>query len=263
MAVMPEKPVLPGWRSKWRVCSGYRVCCHGPLPGGGGPGTSLSGQPQFGLIEEGVNLLLVIAGPQPGGRELLIPNLIRRQGRFPHSEKRIPDSVEEGVNLLLVIAGPQPGGREFRRLDPPSEYGAVDFRAGRRFRGLLSCAGRNGGRPSPACRVAARRIGGAVPGTARLGQRVRSWRLAGLHPESPLVYQVALDPAAETAPSRCGRLPGGGSPAHDTGGRCLSSLHPALQASHLHHPARSAIVLAASPTPEVMAHYDGCALIRE
>jgi hypothetical protein len=68
-------------------------------------------QPQFGRIEEGVNLRDV-AGPYPGGREPLISNLIGRQGRFPYSEKRIPDGVEEGVDLFHVIAGPQPGGRE-------------------------------------------------------------------------------------------------------------------------------------------------------
>ena len=73
------------------------------------PGTSLSCQPQFGLIEEGVNLLLVVAGPQTGGRELFVSNLIGRQGRFPYSEKRIPDSDGEGVNLLHVVAGPQTG----------------------------------------------------------------------------------------------------------------------------------------------------------
>ena len=37
--------------------------------------------------------------------------------------------------------------------------------------------------------------------------------------------------------------------------RLLGIFRPALQASHLRHPARLAIVLAASPTPEVMAHY--------
>jgi len=84
------------------------------------------------LIEEGVNLLLVVAGPQPGGRELFVPDLIGRQGWFPYSEKRIPDSVSEGVNLLDVIPGPQTGGRECPRLDPLGKYGAVSFRAGRR-----------------------------------------------------------------------------------------------------------------------------------
>jgi hypothetical protein len=97
------------------------------MPGCVGLSTSLRCQPQFGLTEEGVNLLHVIAGPQPGGRELLVSNLLGSQGRFPCSEKRIPDSVEEGVNLLLVIAGPQPGGREFPSLDPLGEYGAVNF----------------------------------------------------------------------------------------------------------------------------------------
>ena len=86
---------------------GRRVCRCGRLPGGADPGTSLSGQPHFGLIEEGINLFLVVARPQTGGGELYKPDLIGCQGRFRYSEKRLLDSVEEGVNLLLVVPGPQ------------------------------------------------------------------------------------------------------------------------------------------------------------
>jgi hypothetical protein len=100
----------------------------GPVPSGG-----LSCQFQSGLIEEGVNLLLVIARPQPGGRELFGSNVIYCQRWFPYSEERVTNGVEEGVNLLLVIARPQPGGGEFPCLDPRGECGAVNFRVGRRF----------------------------------------------------------------------------------------------------------------------------------
>ena len=52
---------------------------------------ALSCQPQFGLIEECVNLLLVVARSQAGGRELLVPNLIwcQRWSLTPRNESRI------------------------------------------------------------------------------------------------------------------------------------------------------------------------------
>ena len=89
-------------------------------------------QPQFGLIEEDVNLLLVVSGPQAGGRELLVPNLIWSHRWSPYSEERVANSCEEDVNLLLVIAGPQAGRREFTRLDPLGQHGSANFRVGRR-----------------------------------------------------------------------------------------------------------------------------------
>ena len=92
---------------------------------------ALSCHPQFGLIEEGVNLLLVVSRSQAGGRELLAPNLIWSQRWLPYSEERVANSCEEGVNLLLVIAGPQAGGGEFTTsthsastVPPTSESGA-------------------------------------------------------------------------------------------------------------------------------------------
>jgi len=99
-------------------------------PGGRGPapGADLSCQPGFGLIEEGINFFLVVARPQTGSRELLSPDLIRRQGRFAYSEKRIPDSAEEGVNLLYVVTRPQTGGRNLPCLDPLGELGGVNVR---------------------------------------------------------------------------------------------------------------------------------------
>ena len=157
--------------------------------------------------------------------------------------------VRRAPGASAAVQGDRLGAAEERQ-GPACSQGATPKR---------SHAGANASWHSPACRIAIRWIGGAVPGTARPGQRVGSCRLPGLHPRSPLAYRVALDPAAGTAPSHCGRPPGGGSPAHNTRGRCLSSLHPALQASHPHHPARPAIVVAASPGPEVMAHYGGCA----
>jgi hypothetical protein len=105
----------------------------------------LSKQPQFDLIEEDVNLLLVLTRPQAGGREALVPNLIPCQRWLPYSEERVANLCEEAINLLLVIARPQAGGRESTRLDPPGEHGAASFGVGcRPWRQLLSRAGARG-----------------------------------------------------------------------------------------------------------------------
>ena len=71
-------------------------------------------QPCFDLIEEGVNLLLVVARPQAGGRELLVPDFVRGQRGFSYPEHCVADSFEEAVNLLDVIARPQAGNGESR-----------------------------------------------------------------------------------------------------------------------------------------------------
>jgi hypothetical protein len=65
---------------------------------------------RFGLAEEGVDLLHVVARPQVGGRELLGANLLCCQRGVPYPEEIVTDSVEEGVDLLHVIARPQASG---------------------------------------------------------------------------------------------------------------------------------------------------------
>src|SRR5215831_17952051 len=72
---------------------------HGrPLPGS---------QPPFGLVEKVVNLLLVVASPQAGGLEYLVPDLRSCHRGSPYPQERVANGLKEGINLLGVIARQQ------------------------------------------------------------------------------------------------------------------------------------------------------------
>ncbi|HEX5938832.1 MAG TPA: hypothetical protein VFZ12_00560 [Dehalococcoidia bacterium] len=65
-------------------------------------------QPQFGLINEGVNLLDVVA--RPVGRELLAGGRRPPQRGSPDPEERVANGAAEDIDLPLVVALPQTAG---------------------------------------------------------------------------------------------------------------------------------------------------------
>lgn len=83
------------------------------------PGTELP----FGLVEKGVNLLLVVAGPQTGSHEYLVPYLSSCHRGFPYSAEGVADGPDEVINLLWLIARPQTGDRKTLRPGPLSPLG--------------------------------------------------------------------------------------------------------------------------------------------
>src|SRR5262249_31887455 len=128
--LLPRLPGRPGRGRRRRLACAVadRPCRRirrGLRPGhrGAAPGADLScpgalrpafgtfhPQPRFDVFEEGIDLLLVVARPQTGGRELLGPDLLCCQRRLPDPEEGVTDSVEEAIDLRHVITRPQPSG---------------------------------------------------------------------------------------------------------------------------------------------------------